>query len=178
MAQKRRQAPQEATQARVKGKKTPAKKKRPSYGIRERMEAEFAYVRGGESPAEIASALGCHKSTVKKWVRENGWQEARKAFLTSDAGAADILERQMHSMLLSIERGDIELSGARADLVLKLTKTIKELRGDKYTMVQTFGIMRQFVAHVREADPALLTVLEEQVEAFLDARRKTILGKS
>jgi hypothetical protein len=153
----------------------PAKRSRASY--QERLQAEHAFVHEGLSLADIAKGHARAYATIKEWHDAGEWDKARKAFLISKAGAADIIERKFQQLLMQIEGSEAMISGAQADTVLKVAKAVDMLRGDRYTALQAFMFFKDFAQYLRAAQPDLLPLLEPHVERFLQDLRKTLLAR-
>ncbi|MEW5763593.1 MAG: hypothetical protein AB1824_01340 [Acidobacteriota bacterium] len=140
-------------------------------------EAEWAFVREGRSLAEIAQAHGRPYRTIQQWAQAGLWEAARRQFLLSDQGQADILQEELRKVLLDVQRGIRPLTAPLAHMILVTSRAAKEMRGDRYSVSAVFAVMKDFLRHIRAAQPDLLDHLEPHVEAFLKAMRTDLLPK-
>lgn len=141
----------------------------------EKAEAEWAFVREGRTLQEIATAHGRTFSTIQQWAKQGLWEQARKNFLLSDQGQADILQDQVRMILLDLQKGTRQLTAPLAHMILMSNRAAKEMRGDRYSMAQLFVVLKDFLRFVRAAKPDLLPLLEPVVEAFLQAKKAEML---
>ena len=142
----------------------------------EKQTAKLSFVREGASIAAISRSLGRSFNTVKSWSQEDGWEPARRAFLASAEGAADILQNQLLLFLNDVQAGKYKLTAALAKTVREMSFAIKTLREDRLTPTMYFTVLQEFVGHLSAAEPELLPKLEAHVETFLTARRKLFLA--
>lgn len=82
-----------------------------------RERARLAYLQG-DSPAEIAAAIGCSVRSVRTWIKAGQWGQELAARRATIAG----LERQ----IAKLSQGDATAS--KADRVAKLTKSLRALK--------------------------------------------------
>lgn len=150
---------------------------KPRASRLEKIQAEFAFVREGRTLPEIAEAHDRAYSTVLRWFKDGLWDQARKRFLLSDSGQADIIMNAVQKVLLQLQDGTRDLTAPTANMILQAKRAEREIRGDKYSFTQLFAIIKQFLGHVRAADPTLLPVLEKHIEAFLEAQKEDLLAK-
>lgn len=113
------------------------------YGV----EAERLYVHG-RTLEEIKTVTGVSVVTLSKWKNEFGWDEKRKKFRATGAGASLILEDAINQVLQRIM--DEGVQPGMADEVAKLAKTLRELRrlDDIYAM--TTIVMDKFVDYINQ----------------------------
>ncbi len=156
---------------------TPAAAPRPRADVAERLQARDAFVRSGRSLKQIAEAHNRAWATVHAWSAEEGWEDQRREFLMSDSGQADILGLKVREILIKLQEGTRELSGATANTILMAKRAEREIRGDKYNFTQLFAIVRTFLVHLRAADASLLPLLEPHIESFLQAQKEAMLPR-
>lgn len=142
----------------------------------ERAEAEWAFVREGRTLAEIAQAHGRSYNTVKEWAQAGLWEAARRSFLLSDQGQADILQDQVRKLLMDLQTGERTLTAPLAHTILLASRGAKEMRGDRFSWSQLFAILKDFLREIRAADPSLLGLLEPHVERYLQNRKAELLS--
>lgn len=178
---KKRKRPAPPKPAKPALKPSPGTKPHPPIGkLRDRTEGEVAFVREGRTLAEVALALDAAPAMVQRWYLDGGWEKKRQQYLLSSDGVCALLEQQLRLRLLRVQKmcdaGKDDLTGKDADTILKFAKAVRELRGDKASLMQTVAVLQDLILFLRGACPDLLPALEPHVESFLQAKRKAALA--
>jgi hypothetical protein len=141
----------------------------------ERHEAEWAFVREGRSLQEVAQAHGREFSTIQRWAKDGLWKEARRTYLLSSQGQADILQEEVSKVLMELKRGEKQLSAPIAHMILVANRAAQEMRGDKYSWTQMFALLKDLTRHIRAAQPDALPLFEPLLESFITAKKGEML---
>jgi uncharacterized protein YjcR len=139
------------------------------------IQAEMAFVQEGRTLREIADTLNSTIPTITKWCEEGNWKQKRERHILSSGGLASMLEQQLRKLTLEALANQRPITGSDANTILKLSKAIQELRGDKASIVQVFSVIQDLILFLKGAAPDLVPTLEPHVESFLQAKRRLAL---
>ncbi len=120
------------------------------------LEAQRMYVNEGKTLAEISKILNVSERTLSKWKNvgkkygELTWDEMRKKYLLSGAGAA---ERLRAAIIKKIEDISENVSAEEADNLAKLVSALKKIEREDDLLGSVVICMEKFAEFIASKYP-------------------------
>lgn len=95
--------------------------------------ARDIYLLGSYTMEEIASKVGTTRQTVSRWVRADGWEELKAGMTIGREQILKNLYRQINeinSNISSREKGERHANSKEADILMKLSASIRKMEDD------------------------------------------------
>ena len=132
--------------------------------------ARIMFVTSEMSAVDIATALDLNVKTVGEWRKADNWDEERTIRNVSPVALVKRLNGEIEK-ILNVTDGTKRLTPADADMIKKLTKSIKELRNsiDPQTVME---VLHGYTAWLSSIDLPLAQKIAEKNISYLQMKLK------
>jgi hypothetical protein len=118
-------------------------------------EAEFLYCIKQLAATEIATRLGISVPTVRRWAKENKWQEYLRLHAVSPYKIANDLYAEIERIKTLAVKEDRTLNNGEVDRIVKLVKSAKQISKPAEYASIVIDIMDRFSSWLKNEAPAL-----------------------
>ncbi len=154
------------------------KEKKPTRKRHDKRDlARIMFVTSELTAVQVATALSLSPKTVGDWRKEDQWDDERSIRNVSPIALIKRFNSEIERILDRLDTVDKEsgkrlaMSPADADMIKKLTKSIKELRNsiDPQTVME---VLNGFVAWLSQADLPLAQQLAGKAILYVQVKMK------
>lgn len=134
-------------------------------------DAERLYVQRNKTLTEIGGLCGISLQTLSRWKQEGGWEEKKRAYLSSPRGAVEVIEEVLLRKVEEIRKIHAEdVTSGQIDGLSKLVSMIEKMRRESDPLGQAIAVFEEFSQFVkgREKDPRKVGWLYAQMQGFFD----------
>lgn len=122
---------------------------------------------------DIAEKVGVSQKTLSKWVRAEGWDDIRVSISATRSQQGKNAARQLAELNAKIGQrpeGERFASPKEADTMLKLSKTIREMK-EGVSVGDVIAVSTGLLSHIRAIDPDKA----RELSFFIDSYVKQLL---
>lgn len=137
-----------------------------------KQQAQYLYMAGGHTQAQIAQLVGVSERTVHTWVHQYSWNKLRLGAFQAPATIADNLCAQLMEMQNTIaarEPGNRFPTMQEAEVTRKLVTCLEKMK--KYpSLAQNMQVLETFRNYIRPVDKEFARQLGNYTDGFLTAK--------
>lgn len=123
--------------------------------------AKLLYINNDFTQKNIAEKIKVTENTIGKWVKDEKWDEQKKALSVSKT----TLLKKMYSYLETIL--DKEEGSIVADRVVKITRAIERLQDKKASFENYIEVFQNFTNYVSREDIELAKIIVRKQDEFV-----------
>lgn len=123
--------------------------------------AKLLYINNDFTQKNIAEKIKVTENTIGKWIKDEKWDEQKKALSVSKT----TLLKKMYSYLETIL--DKEEGSIVADRVVKITRAIERLQDKKASFENYIEVFQNFTNHVSKEDIELAKTIVKKQDEFI-----------
>ncbi len=134
-------------------------------------DAERLYVQRSKTLTEIHELLHISLQTLSRWKQEGGWEEKKRAFLSSPRGAVEVMEEALLRKIEEIRKIHADdITPGQIDGLSKLVSMIQKMRRESDPLGQAIAVFDEFSKFVKgkEKDRRKLDWLYTQMQEFFE----------
>lgn len=123
--------------------------------------AKLLYINNDFTQKNIAEKIKVTENTIGKWVKDEKWDEQKKALSVSKT----TLLKKMYAYLETIL--DKEEGSIVADRVVKITRAIERLQDKKASFENYIEVFQNFTNYVSREDIELAKIIVKKQDEFV-----------
>jgi len=131
--------------------------------------AKTLYLKENLTQQEIADRVGVSRVSVSNWVRTGKWEEQRVGITLTREEQIRSLYRQVAEMNKAIEsrpEGERFATSAEADVIGKLSKSIKQMEAE-VGIADVISVITRFIEFLRPIDHEKAKEVTRLADAFI-----------
>jgi transcriptional regulator with XRE-family HTH domain len=152
-------------------------RKAESTMLQKQEHAKLLYtVQGVTVQKELAERVGVSAQTINKWVNadEKLWDRMRESILITKEAEIRRLYMQLtelNDVIMSREKGKRFANSKEADVLSKLSKSIKEMETET-SLAEVMEVLKNFLVFVRQQDVELSKTITTLADQFIKSHIK------
>lgn len=131
--------------------------------------ARLLFLKENMTQQEIAQRVGCTEATLSGWKTKEGWDTMKKSLLaTRQEELARLYDqlKELNDYILTKQEGQRFANSKEADVIRKLTASIRELETD-ISIAQVVDVMIPFNEFMRKIDIDKAKEMIELQDSFI-----------
>ena len=126
--------------------------------------AEELYVHHQRDFAYIAQVYKIPERTIRRWAKDNDWENTRKQVNESSWKTMQELKAALPKLIKKVADNP---TAANADSLQKVVSSLKKLSKDVDLIGNALMILKEFSLYIKENDPDRAETLLDHIEPFI-----------
>ncbi len=130
--------------------------------------AKLLFTQHKHTIKEVAKTIDIEEAVVRKWVKDNNWEEIRLSLLVSKEFQLSKLYNLLDRLTTKMN-DDIEINTKEVDLTIKYTAAIKNLEVET-GLLQIVEVAKLFTTWLSRKDKEIARMITIELDAFIKYR--------